>query len=272
MSACCFSQHPELPLSCMGSQKHNPSFLLPSANLLCPLPLCHCPSSMHRFPVPSFLVSSGPDSHFLLFSTISPIFLVQLLPTFHPSSFQPQFPTPAPRPGFLQWGPNIFSTPSTQFQSFTAGCFSLPVYANSANKVQVPSFSLLGIQEAIDTEHKSPWLYQEAPRRALPENLPVSPCSHIDRPEHKSAQTETSKRSAATLRSLCQECANCNFARIYSLAESGYFSQEPELSCTTFFLLLHFGRGITTRQWLMLCRKSSFKHSVVLCLSREKMS
>lgn len=114
-------------------------------------------------------------------------------------------------------------------------------------------------------------------RRALPETSHSVPAA-IDRPEHKAPQPETSKKSAATLRCLCQECAYCDFPRIYNLAEYGYFSQEPELSCTTllffliiyFFFPLHFGRRITTSLWLMLCRKSSFKHSVVLFLSQEK--
>lgn len=211
-------------------------------------PQCQPPLSSSPVPPPKFHVprSLFPRSwspaligHFSLFSTISPIFLAQLSPTFHPSSSQPQFPTPAPRPGFLQWGPSIFSTPSPQFQSFTAGCFSPPVYPNSTNEGQVPSSSSLGVQEAIDTEHKSAWLYQKAPRRALPETSHSVPAA-INRPGHESPQTETSKRSAATFRSLCQVCANCNFSRIYNLAESGYFSQEPELSCTTFFFALAF--------------------------------
>lgn len=201
-----------------------------------PVPTSSVPPPKFHVPGSLFPHSWSPAliDHFPPFSTISPIFLVQLWPTFHPSSFQPQFPTLTPRPVFLQWGPSTFSTPSPQFQSFTAGCFSPPVYANSTNKGQFPSSSLLGIQEVIDTEHKSPWLYQEAPRRELPEISHSVPAA-IDRPEHKSPQTETSKTSVATLKSICQVCANCDFPRIYNLAESGYFSQKPELSCTTFF-------------------------------------
>lgn len=117
-----------------------------------------------RLPVPSALLGL-----FLLFCTISPVFLARLLAKLHPSSFHPRFSIPAPRPSFLQRGPNIFYTPSPQPQSFSPSCFSPPTYATSTNKGQDPSSSPFGVQEVNDAEHKSQCLCQEAPRRALPE-------------------------------------------------------------------------------------------------------
>lgn len=107
--------------------------------------------------------------HFLLFHMISPVFLARLLPTFHARSFQLRFPTSTSTPGFLQWCPSIFCTPSPHPPSFSLGCFSPPVYTTSTNKAQDPFFSPFGVQEVNGTEHNSLELCQEIPRRAVPE-------------------------------------------------------------------------------------------------------
>lgn len=166
MNACCFSQHPGLPFSCVGSRQHNPVTPLPTADLPCHLPLCQQPSSVSQAPC---AFSPGLQSWWATFHSSAQAPRISLPGTFHSSSFQPPFPTPTPRPGFLQRGPSIFCTPSPQPQSFSLGCFSPPIYTTSTNKTRAPTSSPFGVQEVNDTECRSPWLCQKAPRRALPE-------------------------------------------------------------------------------------------------------
>lgn len=172
-----------------------------------PAPQCQSPLSSSPVPPPKFHVPGSlfPYSWFpaliglfLLFSTISPIFLVQLSPTFNPSSFQPQFPTPAPRPALLQWAqvPSLLQVPSSSL-SLQAALVHLFM---PTPQIKTRSFPLhhMGSRRSL-TQSTSPWLYLETPRRALPETSRSVPAA-IDRPEHKSSQSDTSKRSAATLK------------------------------------------------------------------------
>lgn len=82
-----------------------------------------------------------------------------------------QYPAPVSHPNsqtrFLTAGPQ-YLLHSKSPASIFLGCFSPPVYATSTNKGQDPSSSPSGVQEVNGTGHKSLWLCQEAPRRALP--------------------------------------------------------------------------------------------------------
>lgn len=154
--------------------------------------------------VPPHLVSSPfrPLSS-LHYITISPVFLAKLFPHFTPAVYS-LFPTPNPRPGFLKEGLSIFSIASPQPQSSSLGCFSPPVYATFRNKGQDPSSSSqFGGQVVNDAEHKSPWLCQKAPRRALPwtsfsvpaatDKSTVSTNRNIKQPSTRCAQTVISQ-------------------------------------------------------------------------------
>lgn len=170
MNARWFSQHPGLPSSVAGDLgSTTPSSCFPITNLPCHLPLCHHGSSVSQAPC---ALTPGFQPGWATFnsSTWSPqFFLPGRCPHFTPEVSSPSFPPLLPDQ-VSHSGAQVSSTPQVLIpQSFSLGCFSPPVYATSTNEAQDPFFSLFGVQEVDGTEHNSPWLYQEVPRRAQPE-------------------------------------------------------------------------------------------------------
>lgn len=105
MNACCFSQHPGLPFSCMGSWQRNPVILLPTANPPVTSPCATTAAPCHRLPVLSTLVFSPAvplstlthNLHSSLCQAIGHISSQQFpSPFFHPC-FQTRFLTAGPK-------------------------------------------------------------------------------------------------------------------------------------------------------------------------------